>query len=157
MDLFFNLLYVLVMGFAYHHLLPHRDVMIAPLSEGTPSFEALTVRWGYPIFARALRKLLGLSDQTAAAALAQIRSTAKSVDDRLADRRPYLVGGRFSLSDMAFAVTLAPLVLPDTYGGPLPSFTELPPIRKTLAQELRARRAGEFSLRIYHDYRSWWQ
>lgn len=95
--------------------------MIAPLSEGTPSFEALTVRWGYPIFARALRKLLGLSDQTAAAALAQIRSTAKSVDDRLADRRPYL------------AVTLAPLVLPDTYGGPLPSFTELPPIRKTLA------------------------
>jgi hypothetical protein len=33
-----------------------------------------------------------------------------------ADGRPYLVGGGFSLSDMAFAVALAPLVLPDTYG-----------------------------------------
>ena len=140
--------------FAYHYLLPHREVMIHPLSEGTPSLEAFTVRWGYPIFALALRKLLGLSDQTAAAALAQIRSAVKFVDDRLADGRPYLVGGRFSLSDMAFAVALAPLVLPDTYGGPLPSFTDLPPVMKALTQELRARRAGQFSLRIYRDYRS---
>jgi glutathione S-transferase len=107
--------------FAYHHLLPHRELMIRPLSEGTPLFEAFTVRWGYAVFAFLLRKLLGLSDDAAMAALTQIRSAARTVDDRLADGRPYLTGDRFTLSDMAFAVALAPLVLPDTYGGPLPT------------------------------------
>jgi glutathione S-transferase len=140
--------------FAYHHLLPHREVMIRPLSERTPAFEVFAVRWGYPIFALLLRKLLGLSDETAAAALAQVRSAVQSVDDRLADGRPYVGGDRLSLSDVAFAVALAPLVVPDTYGGPLPSISELPPVMKTVTEELRARRAGQFALRIYRDHRS---
>jgi glutathione S-transferase len=140
--------------FAYHHLLPHREIMIRPLSEGTPPFEALTVRWGYAVYASVLRKLLGLSDDTAAAALTQIRSAAQTVDDRLADGRRYLIGDRFTLSDMAFAEALAPLVLADTYGGPLPTFAELPSVMKAVTEELRARPAGEFALRIYRDYRS---
>ena len=140
--------------FAYHHLLPHRDIMIRPLSEGTPVFEAFAVRWGYAIFAFLLRKLLGLSTETAAAALAEIRSAVQSVDDRLADGRRYLVGDRFSLSDMAFSVALAPLVVPDRYGGPLPSISELPPVMKSVTEELGARRAGQFALRIYRDHRN---
>jgi len=37
--------------FAYYHLLPHRDIMIRPLAEGTPAFEQSAVRTAYPLFA----------------------------------------------------------------------------------------------------------
>jgi glutathione S-transferase len=140
--------------FAYHHLLPHREIMIRPLSEGTPALEVLAVRWGYSLFAALLRKLLNLSDSRAAEALEQTRTIVKSVDDRLADGRRYLVGDRFSLSDMAFAVALAPLVVPGNYGGPLPALSEMPPAMQSTTAELRARPAGRFALRIYRDHRA---
>ncbi|HUD89862.1 MAG TPA: glutathione S-transferase C-terminal domain-containing protein [Xanthobacteraceae bacterium] len=139
--------------FAYYHLLPLRDVMIRPLSDGAPDFEVAAVRWAYPVFAGLLRLLLHLSDSAAAAALQQIRTVAKTVDDRLADGRRYLVGGRFSLSDMAFAVALAPLVLPPNNGAPLPTLAQMPPVMQSLNAELRARPAGQFALRIYRDHR----
>jgi glutathione S-transferase len=139
--------------FAYHHLLPHREIMIRPLSEGTPSFEAFAMRWAYPIFAGLLWILLRLTDSRAAAALEQINAVVKSVDERLADGRRYLVGDRFSLSDMAFAVALAPLVLPNNYGAPLPALAEMPAAMQAVNAELRARPAGRFALRIYEDHR----
>jgi hypothetical protein len=37
--------------FAYYYLLPHRDLMIRPLSEGTPAFEQKAVERAYPVFA----------------------------------------------------------------------------------------------------------
>ena len=77
----------------------------------------------------------------------------QSVDDRLADGRNYLVGDRFSLSDMSFAEALAPLVLPANDGAPLPTFDEMPAALQSLCTELRARPAGRFALRIYHDHR----
>lgn len=139
--------------FAYYHLLPHRDIMIGPLTEGTPSFEVSAVRLAYPLFAGFLRMVLGLSENNAIAALEQIRTIVKSVDELLADGRRYLVGDRFSLSDIAFAVALAPLVLPPNNGAPLPSFAEMPAVMQALNAELRARPAGQFALRIYRDHR----
>jgi glutathione S-transferase len=139
--------------FAYYHLLPHRKIMIRPLSEGTPSFEAFAVRWAYPIFAALLRLLLRLSESRATAALEQIRTVVKSVDERLAGGRRYLAGDRFSLSDMAFAVALAPLVLPNNNGAAIPSLAEMPAAMQSVNAELRARPAGRFALRIYEDHR----
>lgn len=51
--------------FAYYYLLPHRDLMIRPLSEGTPAFEQKAVARAYPVFAGLLRLLLQLSLSTA--------------------------------------------------------------------------------------------
>jgi len=54
--------------FAYYHLLPHRDIMIRPLSEGAPDYEVGAVRWAYPLFAGFLRLLLRLTASRAQAA-----------------------------------------------------------------------------------------
>jgi glutathione S-transferase len=141
-------------AFAYYHLLPHRDIMIRPLSEGAPDYEVGAVRFAYPVFAGFLRLLLRLTASRAQAALEQIRSVVVSVDARLADGRRYLVGDRFSLSDMAFAVALGPLVVPDQFGGPLPSLAEMPAVMRSAVEEMRARRAGQFALRLYRDHRA---
>lgn len=138
---------------AYFHLLPHRQIMIRPLTNGTPGYEALTVRWAYPLFAWFLRKVLNLSATAAHEALGQIRSAVQTVDARLADGRRYLVDNRFSLSDMAFANALAPLVLPDVYAKLLPSLAEMPPALRSLIAEIQSHPAGQFALRIYRDHR----
>ena len=140
--------------FAYYHLLPHRAIMVRPLSEGAPPFEQWAVRAAYFVFAGLLRLLLRLTAARAASSLERAREVIRAVDERLSDGRRYLVGNRFSLSDMAFAVAAAPLVLPDEYGGPLPSLAEMPPAMKDAIAEMRAHAAGQFALRIYREHRN---
>jgi glutathione S-transferase len=140
--------------FAYYYLLPHRDLMIQPLSQGVPAFERKAVEGAYPIFSGLLKLLLRLSLSKAQQSVAQIRTTFESVDARLADGRKFLVGGRLTLSDLAFAVGAAPVVLPASYGGPIPSFEEMPPEVQAVVTEMRGHPAGAFALRIYDEQRS---
>jgi len=139
--------------FAYFHLLPHREIMLRPLSEGTPPFEVAAVRMAYPLFAGFLKLGLRLSAENAAKAIAQIRQIVEAVDARLADGRRYLVGDRFTLSDMAFANALSPLVLAPEYGGPLPTFEQMPPELQTVVKEMQSHPAGQFALRIYREHK----
>jgi glutathione S-transferase len=139
--------------FAYFYLLPHRDRMIRPLTEGVPAFEKKAVELAYPIFAGLLHLLLRLSPARAQQSVVQIRTIFEAVDARLADGRRFLVGGQFTLSDLAFAVAAAPVVLPAGYGGPMPSFEEMPPEVQALVTEMRGHPAGAFALRIYKEHR----
>jgi len=139
--------------FAYYHLLPIRDQMIRPLSQGAPDFERKSVQVGYPVFAGLLRTLLWLTAKHAQQSLEQVRATFKAVEDRLATGKRFLVGDRLTLSDIAFADAAAPVVLPRAYGGPIPSFSEMPPAVQNVVTEMRSRPAGAFALRIYEEQR----
>ena len=139
--------------FAYYHLLPHRDLMIDPLSSATPAFERTAVQRAYPVFAGLLRILLRLNARHAAQSLELIRTTFNVVEARLDGGQLYLVGNKLSLSDLAFAVAAAPVVLPPNYGGPIPSFDQMPEEIQRVVNEMRARPAGAFALRIYKEQR----
>src|SRR5215208_6122322 len=91
------------------HLLPHRDIMVRPLTEGCPAWQVEAVDRYYPAFEGLLRLLLRPTDKRGADALDAIRNVLDRVDQRLADGRRYLNGDRFSLSDMAFADAAAPV------------------------------------------------
>lgn len=140
--------------FAYYHLLPYRKIMVPPLSLGTPNFEARTVRVAYPFYAGILRTLLGLTAQKAQQSMDQIRKVFDAVEARLAIQKNFLVGNRLTLSDVAFAVAAAPMVLPLAYGGPLPSFEQMPPPMQAAITEMRARPAGVFALQVYDQQRA---
>jgi Dyp-type peroxidase family len=152
-DTFNNTLAFAAARFAYYHLLPHRDMMIRPLSQGTPNFEQKAVKFAYPVFSGLLRLLLWLTADHAEESLKQARAVFKEVDDRLAKGAKYLVGDRLTLSDLAFAVAAAPLVLPPTYGGAIPSYDQMPVAVKAAVNEFRPRPAGVFALRVYEEYR----
>ncbi len=140
-------------SFAYFYLLPHRDCIIQPLTQGVPAFERKAVENAYPIFAGLLRMLLRLSLSKAQQSVAQTRTVFDSVDTRLADGRKFLVGECLTLSDIAFSVAAAPVVLPAGYGGPMPSFEEMPSEVQTVVTEMRSHPAGAFALRIYDEQR----
>lgn len=138
-------------AFAYYHLLPHRDLMIRPLSEGTPRFDTRAVEKAYPVFAGLLRLLLRLNPKRIEEALSQIRSIFDQVDARLAAAPKALVGTSVTLSDLTFAVAAAPVVLPAAYGGPIPSLAEMPAPIQAVVAEMRARPAGAYALRVYES------
>jgi glutathione S-transferase len=138
---------------AYYHLLPHRDIMVEPLSQGAPRMEVKAVERGYPVFQALIGALLRLSPARAERMLATIRSCLQRVDDRLADGRPYLLGERFTLSDMAFAIAAAPVVWPDEYGGAVPALAATPPALQAIVGECRDRPSGALALRLYRDHR----
>lgn len=140
--------------FAYHHLLLEPNIMMGPLAAGASRYEQASVRWAYPFYAGILSLLLRLTSERAEEALIEIEAIASEVERRLADGRRFLVADRLTLSDVAFAVALAPLVLPAEYGGALPSQTEMPPTLARAINAMRARPAGQFALRIYREFRN---
>ncbi len=139
--------------FAYYHLLPHRPLMIRPLSLGTPDSERKTVEVAYPVFAGLLQTLLWLTAKRAQESLDEAKKIFDKVDARLATGAQYLVGDRLTLSDLAFAVAAAPVVLPAAFGGPIPSYEQMPSPIQDAVNELRPRPAGAFALRIYQEQR----
>lgn len=139
--------------FAYYHLLPLRSLMIRPLSQGAPDLERKTVKFAYPVFAGLLRVLLWLTAKHAQESLDKVRTIFDIVDARLANGSRFLVGDRLTLSDVAFAVAAAPVVLPAAYGGPIPSLAEMPSVVQAAINEMRSHPAGAFALRIYGEQR----
>jgi len=140
--------------FAYYYLLPHRDIMIQPLSQGTPAYEQSAVQRAYPVFAGLLNVLLRLSAARTQASLDQIRQIFDAVDARLASGAQFLVGDRLTMSDLAFSVAAAPVLLPPQYGGPIPSFEQMPAEIQAAVNEMRAHPAGAFAMRIYAEHRN---
>ena len=153
MDRFNGALAHAVAQYAYYVLLPHRDIMVGPLTRGCPSIEVIAVQATYPVIADTLRLLLKLSSQNAQDALALIHTIMDEVGARLANGAQYLVGDELSLADLAFATAAAPVVMPENDGSSAPHYEELPPEMQAVVTEFRAHPAGQFVQRIYRDWR----
>lgn len=144
-----------VVTWAYTHLLPHRSIMIRPLTLGSPAYQQWFVRTCYPIPKKMLWNALKLGGNRADEALKTIKTTFAHVEDLLADNREWLVGDRMTLADLSFAVSGAPLVLPEGYGGypndpgPVPTLEQWPAEQQSIIAQMRQTRAGQFILRMY--------
>jgi glutathione S-transferase len=138
-------------AYAYFHLLPHRDIMIMPLSRGAPGWEVLATRLAYPVFRGFIAKVLGLTAAKAAASLAVIRAVFAECDALLADGRPFLTGDRLTLADIAMATAAAPVLLPEGYGAPIPPLAQMPPELQDLVGTLRRTRMAGFVQAVYRQ------
>jgi len=148
-----------VVEWAYTNLLPHQDIMLRPLTLGSPWFEQQFVKYCYNIPKKMIWNSQHLSKPAADKALVLIKEIFHEVDQLLSDGRKYLYGDRLTLADLAFAVSGAPLVLPANYGGdqfeqgPIPVFEEFPKELQEIISAMRQTDAGRFVLRLYAEDR----
>jgi glutathione S-transferase len=134
---------------AYFHLLPHRDILLEPFVRGIPSLEARLTPALYPALRRLFTLLLRLNQNTVADSLAQASRIVDDVDSRIVPERRFLWGDRLTLSDLSFATALAPLLLPEHYTSPLPSYEQTPDALKRIIDSFRQRPSSALVSRIY--------
>lgn len=148
-----------VVTWAYSNLLPHKDIMIRPLSLNSPWHERFFVKHFYNIPRNLIWKVQKLSKYAADEAFKEIQTIFSEVDGLLADGRKYLYGEQMTLADLAFVVSGAPLVLPAGYGGdqyeqgPIPTFEQFPKELQEIISNMRQTPAGKFILRVYAEDR----
>jgi|HubBroStandDraft_6_1064221.scaffolds.fasta_scaffold619733_2 glutathione S-transferase len=134
---------------AYFHLLPHRHILLEPLVRGIPPMEAKLTPALYPLLRRLFTLLLQLNPNTVADALEQTTRIVDDVERRIADGRRFLWGDSATLSDLAFATALAPLLLPDGYTAPIPTYAQVPAKLRQLIDSFRRRPSSALVSRIY--------
>jgi glutathione S-transferase len=100
-----------------------------------------------------IRRHFGISDRTAKEAAEHVDEEFDAVAERLSDGRRYLVGDRFSAADLAFAALAAPVVVPPTYGTPLPQPEDMPEDMAEAVLRWRSHPAGGFALRLFREER----
>lgn len=93
---------------AYTNLLPHKDIMIRPLTLGSPWIERQFVKYCYNIPKKMVWNSQQLSKPVADNALVLIKDIFYEVDQLLSDGRKYLYGDKLTLADLTFAVSGAP-------------------------------------------------
>ncbi len=148
-----------VVTWAYTNLLPYQQIMVRPLSLGSPWIERLFVKYCYNLPEKLMWKSLKLSKAAADEAYVVIQRKFSEVDQILSDGRKFLLGDRMTLADMTFAVSGAPLVLPAGYGGyqyeqgPIPTFEQFPKELQENISAMRNTTAGKFILRLYAEER----
>jgi glutathione S-transferase len=134
---------------AYFHLFPHERMLIGTFVHSIPWIEAKLTPTLYPLLRAVFTWALQLGPASAGDALLQTRRIADEVDRRIADGRKFLWGDRPTLADLAFATALAPLLLPDGYKAPIPTYAEMPAELKQIIDSLRQRPCFGLVNRIY--------
>ncbi len=134
---------------SYYYLLPHEDILLEPFGEGLPPGEARVLKPVYPALRWFLGICLGLGATSTKRSLDSIRKTFDAVDARLAGGGPFLVGDSLTLSDLAFATSAAPFLMPEGYTTPMPPLASMPAEMQAIIAETRARPLAGFVQRIY--------
>jgi glutathione S-transferase len=120
---------------------------------GVPAWERRVFPFVLAPAKRIIRRHFGITDETAQAAAIDVDEEFDAVAERLSDGRRYLVGDRFSAADLAFAALAAPVVVPPTYGTPLPQPEDLPEDMAAAVLRWRSHPAGQFALRLFREER----
>jgi glutathione S-transferase len=135
---------------AYHHLLPHKPLIMHCMSRA-PKSEQKWFGMGYPLFAWLMRKAMNIDAHGAERATKTIHEIFDTVASQA--HGEFLIGNHLTIADVSLAALGAPLVLPDKYGAPLPNLEDLPTEVQSLCEILREHPTGQRILRVYTEHR----
>ncbi|HEY5711738.1 MAG TPA: glutathione S-transferase C-terminal domain-containing protein [Allosphingosinicella sp.] len=134
---------------SYYYLLPERRMMSELFARSVPRWEAWTLPVSYPILRAMFTRLLKLRQPNVDEAMARIRAVFDETDRKVGDGREFLAGGRLTLADLGLAAAAGPMLVPDHYSAPVPTYAQMPPALKEIVDGLRATPTAAFVAAIY--------
>ncbi|MGO9321264.1 MAG: glutathione S-transferase family protein [Solirubrobacteraceae bacterium] len=137
----------------YVHMLAQRELALRFNNEGVPAWEDRTIRYGWPLIARFVRRALDIRPGIEIEDEAAVWRELDCVAELLADGRPYLCGERFGAADLTFAALSASVLMPLVYGVPLPQPDVLAPPMASLVERAREHPAGRYALALFAGHR----
>ncbi len=138
---------------AYYYMLPDRRGTLRCWHQGAPLWEKIVSTIFFFLMRAIMNKALQLTPTAPQESMAEIDDCFKMIEQRLSDGRHYLMGDRLTAVDIVFASLMGPAILPDGYGGPLPTLDETPPEMRREVLRLRETVAGRFVMRLYKEDR----
>ncbi|MGD0454129.1 MAG: glutathione S-transferase family protein [Solirubrobacteraceae bacterium] len=140
----------------YIHMLAQRKLALRFNNSGVPAWEDRTIRYGWPLIARFIRRALDIRPGTEIEDEAAVWRELDYVAELLADGRSYLCGKRFGAADLTFAALSASVLMPPGYGVPLPQPDVLSPATAALVERAREHPAGRYALALFAEHRGSW-
>lgn len=140
---------------AYHFAFAHRPTLRFLMTRNVGRVQVALGTLLTPFLARGMTRSMGLGPDRLERSMRAIDRLMDEVERRLGSRR-YLVADRFTAADLTFACMLAPALVPsrdEGFGATLPPLSNLPPDYAAFAQNVRARPAGAFALRLFAEER----
>jgi glutathione S-transferase len=137
----------------YIHMLPDTKLALRFNNAGVPGWEDRVLRYGWPLAQRYVKRALGIRPGIELEDEAAVFGELDHVAGLLSDGRPYLCGERFTAADLTFAALCASIVVPPTYGVPLPQPDVLSPAMAALVKRAREHPAGYYALRLFAEHR----
>jgi glutathione S-transferase len=138
---------------AYDTLFEQPELMRQIARHNVDRLQAWAFMRAYPLAKKGLSKFLAIDQRRVAASIDQIYREFDAVSERLRDKRPFLLGDRFSAADVAFACLASPAVLPPEYSAWLPPLEAFSPTVRARALALRDTLAGAFVMRLFREER----
>ena len=120
---------------AYYHGLPHARRFTRVLRPSLSAVQAFTLPIVFAVFAPKIRRMYGITTESANRAEATARRIFDELGTRL-ENQPYLSGDRFGGADITFASLAAPILLPPGHPTTASLVDGIPPALRTLVLEL---------------------
>ena len=137
----------------YVHMLGQRELVLRFNNLAVPAWEERMIRHAWPLVVRFVEHALEISPGIEIEDEGVVWRELDHVAQLLADGRPYLCGERFGAADLTFAALSAPVLVPPTYGVPLPQPSLMSPQTAALVERAREHPAGRYALRLYAEHR----
>lgn len=134
----------------YYHALPDRDRATKFLCQGARWHERALFAVAFDRIRRAMREMMNINSETASEAERQLLAAFDRLDKAL-ERRPFLVGDRFSRADLTACALLWPLCRPGETDADVEAL--LPARVCELRQRLQPRRFYRWVLENYREHR----
>jgi cytochrome P450/glutathione S-transferase len=142
-----------VSQYFYGLLLQNKKFAKKLFKEGQSFFGKIGVSLRYGKIKKGLTKEYELGLDIPEGSLPEIHQIFEEVGNRFKDGRRYLTGDQLTLADLAFASVVAPICLPEEFGGSNLRIDEVPYEIRNEVIKLRATPAGQFALRVFIEDR----
>ncbi len=130
----------------YVHMLAQRELVLQFNNTGVPAWEDRALRHGWPLLVRFISHALDIGPGSESEDETAVWREFDHVAGLLADGRPHLCGEHFGAADLTFASLSAAVLVPPTYGVPLPQPGVLAPRTSALVERAREHPAGRYAL-----------
>lgn len=137
----------------YFHAMLTPQMALRTSAQGVPNWQAAVAPFCYPLLKAYITRHLSISAESVHSGLESSRMLIADVDALLSDGRPYLVGNRFTAADLTLASMMAPYLMPPEYGVRLPQPDEVSEAMRTIIEEMRGTRTGQYALHLYRTQR----
>ncbi len=138
----------------YSWALSDPALLTAMAKVSAPSWERAAVSVSRPVIGLLIARRFAVDADTRAESAALVRAVFAEADAAREPGSPYLVGGRFTAADLAFAALAAPVLFADGYGPP-DALTEadLPAAMLADVEAWRSEPTGNAVLDVYAAHR----